>query len=121
MVSFEWVEPDYTGGGIFVFYGKVENGDYFIADDSEYDIRFVSEDPTAIMDSDTFGGSYCGDSVEWQDEHIVRDISSSQEALEFWKAMLNWCIRNNPDGNYSASDLKDELADVTSVAQKENW
>ena len=51
------------------------------------------------------------DSVEWQEEHLVKDLTPN-EAVAFFKDMLNWVCKNDPSGNYLGSDMdyfKEEL------------
>lgn len=51
------------------------------------------------------------DSVEWQEEHLVEDLTPD-EAVAFFKEMLKWVEDNDPSGNYLGSDMdyfKEEL------------
>lgn len=125
--KFKSVNPCYTGGGIYVFTGELEDGTYFMADTSFYDVRIVNENPEIPTDMsddeawETYG--VCRDedawaSVEWQEEHLVKDLNPT-EAVAFFKRMLKWVKTNRPDGNYLSSDMdyyEEELKEL-----KGNW
>lgn len=107
------VEPEYTGGGIYLFTGKLTDGNFFMADTANYDVRVLTEDPnepTYIRDDGTVWERNI-DSVEWQEEHLVKDLTPD-EAVAFFKEMLKWVEDNDPSGNYLGSDMdyfKEEL------------
>ena len=103
---FEKVYPCYTGGGIHTFIGKVANGSYFVASDCCYDVRLLNANVfEADWDEELFDN-------DWEESHLVADLSSA-ESLYFFKDMLNWVIKNEPnDGdicNYQIDDMKDDL------------
>lgn len=99
------VDPEYTGGGIYVFTGKLADGNFFMADTANYDVRLLTEDPNEPTGMDTLGIVERNiDSVEWQEEHLVKDLSPD-EAVKFFKAMLDWVAENDPSGNYLGADM----------------
>ena len=110
------VEPQYTGGGIYVFLGTLTNGNGFIADTACYDVRILNEDPSKCgikyPDEDAFP------SVEWQEEHLIEDLKPI-EAKAFFIKMLEWIIANDPTGNYNDGDMEYFLNEVKSL--EGNW
>ena len=99
------VEPEYTGGGIYLFTGKLTDGNFFMADTANYDVRVLTEDPNEPTGMDALGITERNiDSVEWQEEHLVKDLTPD-EAVEFFKEMLKWVEDNDPSGNYLGSDM----------------
>lgn len=96
LYDFEKVEPTYTGGGIYIFTGRLDNGNYFIADGDNFWVRLVNADPHENWDESGY--------EEWQVEHLVRDLCSPDD-LEFMKSMINWIRMNRPDGNYDMHDM----------------
>ena len=75
----------YTGGNIWLFYGKLVNGDYFLTDDDGW-TRILNADPSDLEES-TF--------EEWQQEHLVEDLSGSKRTL-FCDKLLDWLL-THPD------------------------
>ena len=100
------VEPEYTGGGIYLFTGKLTDGNFFMADTANYDVRVLTEDPNEPTGMDALGITERNiDSVEWQEEHLVKDLTPD-EAVEFFKEMLKWVEDNDPSGNYLGADME---------------
>ena len=54
----------YTGGNIWLFYGKLTDGNYFLTDD-DGNTRILDSDPSDF-DVTTY--------PEWQEEHLVTDL-----------------------------------------------
>lgn len=110
--KFVSVEPEYTGGGIYLFTGRLADGNFFMADTANYDVRVLNADPNEPTGMDALGITERNiDSVEWQEEHLVKDLTPD-EAVEFFKEMLKWVEDNDPSGNYLGSDMnyfKEEL------------
>ena len=69
----------YTGGGIWLFYGQLENGNYFLTDDYG---------TTQILDTDPsdFDESLYED---WQQEHLIKDLEDN-ERIDFGNQLLDW-------------------------------
>jgi len=78
MKRFENVECAYTGGGIWLFDGKLHDGTWFLTDD---------EGATLILDADP---SDFDESLweEWQNEHTVRELHN-RERVEFCNALAD--------------------------------
>lgn len=117
--KFVSVEPEYTGGGIYLFTGRLADGNFFMADTANYDVRVLNADPNEPTGMDALGITERNiDSVEWQEEHLVKDLTPD-EAVAFFKEMLKWVEDNDPSGNYLGSDMdyfKEELETL-----KGNW
>lgn len=95
--EFERVEPCYTGGGVYVFTGKLTNGNYFISNVASADDSWaviVDADPDEDPEESCF--------EEWQTAHLVEDVESPDA---FIVPMLEWVKANEPDGNYQMDDM----------------
>ena len=89
---------DYTGGGIYIYYGELENGLYFrTADMWEY---------IAICDADT--STEEADYTEFYEEHEVSDICGCDYENLFNEIIL-WILHNTPEGNYSIDELESRM------------
>ena len=80
-------EANYTGGNIYIYTGKLDDGRFFLtADDWEDCVLIVDLDPQEHWDTDdedndcTFEG--------WQKEHTVEELND-RSALLFWRRMLD--------------------------------
>lgn len=95
----------YTGGGIYIYTGQLENGDYFMTnDDFTVYVEFYNADPYENLDES------CNEI--WQHEHHLGEYSG-QKALDFTKDILNWIIRKRPEGNYSVDEIENRLSRLT--------
>lgn len=110
--NIEYATPNYTGGSIYVYTGKLKDGNYFMASDEDLDkynkafaVRIVNEDPDTAEDPDQDDIAWF---PEWQEPRLVKDLEG-KEALNFTKEILNWIIANKPDGNYQMADMKGML------------
>lgn len=110
--NIEYATPNYTGGSIYVYTGKLKDGNYFMASDEDLDkynkafaVRIVNEDPDTAEDPDQDDIAWF---PEWQEPRLVKDLEG-KEAEEFTKQILRWVIANKPDGNYQISDMKGML------------
>ena len=127
----EYVTPNYTGGNVYVFTGKLKDGNYFIADDGYFtaddtgnvpgfDVRIVNMDPDKVLETDSDGLSFTlVDDAELQDEHLVKDLDENEE-IPFTLDLLNWIIKNEPEGNYNIGELQDELNVLKKSIQRNN-
>lgn len=110
--SIESVKPEYTGGGIYIFTGKLSDGNYFMVDfidGDDYWAIVVDEDP-----SDFDVSCY----EEWQTDHLVKELFSV-DRVAFVKSMLAWVKANKPDGNYSMKDMEYIEEDLDECMDKE--
>ena len=69
----------YTGGGIWLFYGKLSNGNWFLTDDYGA-TRILNADPSDL-DVSTY--------EEWQLEHLVKDLIG-KDRLTFCDALCDY-------------------------------
>ena len=106
--AIESVEPEYTGGGFYVFAGKLTNGNYFIADNDMYNVRILD----TPYDWDT------NFEVEWQEAHLVKDLGAA-DALQFCKQMVAWVKEHKPDGNYALADMDFLAEDIEECLERE--
>ena len=87
---------EYTGGGIYIYYGELENGLFFRAcDDWE---SFIS-----ICDSDTSVDA--ADYGEFYHEHEIDELQN-YEAEVFFNNIIEWIATNEPGGNYNINELE---------------
>lgn len=92
----------YTGGGIYIYYGQLENGLYFRTwDDCE---------SIYLCDSNT--STEEAEYSEFYEQHTVKELTG--EAFKaFWNQMLTHVINGKPSfdkwNNYSKSDLENRI------------
>lgn len=89
---------EYTGGGIYIYFGQLENGLYFRACD---DWDFIS-----ICNSDTSADE--AEYNEFYEEHETDSIDRYQFE-EFFNTMILWIIHNAPKGNYNTDELENRM------------
>jgi len=107
-MEFERANAAYTGGGVYVYYGRLTDGRYFLADD-DGEMILTGTDPESC-----WGGVFYW---EWQEEHGLPVTKEQDDMAEEgqvwwtlstadWNAMLDWIITNRPEGNYSVAELE---------------
>lgn len=106
------VEPIYTGGNIYCFIGKT-NDNYFLAESSNFDVRILCTDPH----TEDFEAVWM---PEWQEKNLVKDLLPIN-ALEFFEEMVEWIKSNEPDGNYSMSEISELGEEVKELTSEKNW
>ncbi len=99
-----YAEPEYTGGNIWNFTGKLQNGNYFVASDADGIFVELNEDPNIFIDSDESYSSNIWDS-DWMNDHMVKDYHSEEEILEFWSSLISWLIDNDGWDEYTVDDI----------------
>lgn len=82
------VEAEYTGGGIWFFYGKLKNGRDYLVEDNGWTV-IVDTDPRLIDSEDL--------TYEWIDEHKIQELTG-QEGVKFRMAMLDLIESDNKFG-----------------------
>ena len=88
--TFNKVVPEYTGGNIWLFYGQLTSGEYFLVDDNGCII--VLDESPADFDVSLYD--------KWQEKHFVRWIEG-QEQKAFLRSMLNRIAsRIDKEGGY---------------------
>lgn len=85
----------YTGGNIYIYYGQLEDGNYFRACDGEEFIEICDSD-TSVEEADYY---------EFYEVHSIETLTG-EEYKTFWNEMLLWIIHNAPKGNYQSYDLE---------------
>ena len=96
---------DYTGGNIFVVRGKLSDGSYFIAEDSNFDIRLVNANPLRARNWEY---------ADWQEKHLIKDLHGS-ERVNLFRDILNYCIESNRYEHWMTADLERLTNDEDSV------
>jgi len=96
----------YTGGGIYMYYGKLNNGNHFLCwtDWEEYVLE-LDADPGTDENIEEAGYE------DWQQAHTVRELP----VMESYKTLLSalkWIVKNEPVGNYSVSDMERDITDL---------
>ena len=87
----------YSGGGIYIYWGTLENGYYFRACD-DWELIWICDEDTSIENEDA---SY----QEFYDEHTIKEIRGD-DFITFWNTMLNHIIGNDKSGNWSRVELE---------------
>lgn len=92
----------YTGGGIYVFYGQLKSGLYFIAYD-EWEVIYICNADTSAEESQY---------EDFYEQHAVEEIEG--EAFKaFWNQMLSHVINGGAThgewSNYLKSDLEERI------------
>lgn len=89
----------YTGGGIYIYYGQLENGLYFRTCD-ELESVYICNSDTEAEEADHF---------EFYEAHTVKELTGDDFAA-FWNQMLSHIIDRKPAhgrwSNYSPDDLE---------------
>ena len=88
----------YTGGGIYIYYGQLTDGNWFRATDDWEGVEICNAD-TSVEEADY---------PEFYEEHSIECIGGD-EYKTFWNEMLLWIIHNAPEGNYQADELENRM------------
>lgn len=101
----------YTGGNIYLFFGELTNGNYFLLDGDMYDVRILTE-PIDMYNDDCFDDG-------WQCERLVRDLNTEKEGPAFTVAVIDW-LKENYNGYYD-SCLDDIRREAAGFIGKRGW
>lgn len=82
----------YTGGGIWLFYGKLEDGNFFLMDD-DGGVAILNADPSDLDES-----LY----DEWLTTHLIEELEG-EELTAFQDAVLGEVVRSG-DGGFTPED-----------------
>ena len=85
----------YTGGNIYIYYGRLSDGNFFRTCDECDFIEIVNSDASVEE----------ADYSEFYEKHRVETLINDEYKM-FWNSMLNKIIEEKPSGNYSAEELK---------------
>ena len=88
----------YTGGNIWLFYGELEDGNFFLTDDNGC-TQILNADPGADLEEACF--------AEWQEAHLVRELQHD-ERMRFCDELLDW-IYANPDHDGGMTEQEIEV------------
>ena len=88
-----YANAEYTGGGIYVFYGQLVGGKYFLASDYETAMYITDTDPVPVWDDVWY--------MEWLDANC-EEVEMTEE---FWNSMTRWIVEHRPEGNYCAAEI----------------
>ena len=104
-MNIAYANAECSGGGIYIYFGALDDGNYFLADDSymEY-VQFLDTDPSKVFDESLY--------PEWQNNHRIGDYSG-QKAKDFLKDVLSWICDSRPSGNYNVTELESRLAKLS--------
>lgn len=83
-----------TGGGIYCYIGKLDDGKYFIAFDDEETVLLTDTDPESCWD-DIF-------QPDWQKANCVEEPISAED----WNRMTDWIVSHEPGGNYLVEEIE---------------
>ena len=87
---------DYTGGGIYVYFGQLTDGRCFLTDDdSEEDVLILNADVNENYDDAFYS--------DWQEAHTIGHGEITYEEI------IKWIITNQPEGNYQTGELENRL------------
>ena len=91
----------YTGGNIYIYYGQLEDGNYFRACD-DWDFIEICNSDTSVEAADYY---------EFYEEHSL-GVLAKEDYEVFWNEMLLWIIHNAPEGNYQADELEHRIIET---------
>lgn len=89
---------EYTGGGIYIYHGELENGLYFRTADEWNSISICNAD-TSTEDADY---------SEFYDENQVDELQEENYVM-FFNDIITWIENNKPRGNYNLFELRHRL------------
>jgi len=115
--NFKYVNEEYTGGGISLFYGQLADGTYFLGDDDMYDVRLLDSDPQAEARNGYY--DFVSDDPAWQEEHLVRDLNTETESPDFWLALYDFCKKN--DSITSAYGIDEHIDEIKELKKTPGW
>ena len=102
MESIQKATAVYSGGGIYLYYAELDNGNWLLGNDDW--LIVVNQNP--LVDEQTYEDS---DYYEWQEEHLVKQISEEQ-----YQEVLNKILETIFKGktikeydNFTIGDLQD--------------
>lgn len=92
---------EYTGGGIYIYTGQLDNGNYFQTSTGWEDyVQELDADPEENWDENS--------DEMWQNEHLVEE-HCGDEAMGILRQAMKYIIDNQPTGNYAVGEIEDNL------------
>lgn len=96
----------YTGGGIYCYYGELEDGNYFMADDIYECARILNANPLEETGEEYF--PFVVDDVEWQEKHLVEDFEDWKFIKQLFIKLINDGCNFTEHHNWSKGDIEDK-------------
>ena len=96
IMKIKTLEAVYTGGGIWLFYGELKDGTFYLTDD--YGCTIILNESAEDLDKSTY--------EDWQNEHKIKYLVG-EEATAFLKELIERLETNN----YSGACLSDSEID----------
>lgn len=93
---FKAVHAEYTGGGIWFFYGELLAGNYFLVVDDGY-VYIVD---TPIEEAFEESAHY-----EWLDDHRVGEWLTEEQEAAFCRKLIEWCLKHVDELPLSADEI----------------
>lgn len=94
----------YSGGGIYIYYGQLESGLYFRANE-DFETIYVCDANASVAEEEA-------NWPEFYEQHTVEEITG-EAFVNFWNRMLTHIINGGPSfdewNNYSKSELESEI------------
>ena len=103
------ITATYTGGGVYIYYGALEDDTFFLFDNECPYFEILDEMPD-INSDECF-------TEEWYNAHWIKSLDEP-EALDAVLCVLNAIITNGctEDSNYLISDVEHDLARFSEMA-----
>ena len=116
MAYIKSAKAEYTGGGVWIFYGQLTDNTYFLTDDNDGSTLFLDESP------EDFDKSLY---EEWQNEHKTREYLEGDELSDFLIDLLNH-IEQDKTQYITETEINRyreywELTDKTYIEIEENY
>ena len=89
----------YTGGNIWLFFGTLEDGNYFLTDDYG-STQILNADPSDL-DTSLF--------AEWHSEHLVEELEN-ENRFAFCEQLLDFILEHINDTEISGGMTETEIA-----------
>lgn len=100
MCTIKKVTAEYTGGGIYCYYGTLEEPNTWLLTSDDWS-------SVLLLDADPLHTEEAFD-ISWQQEHTIAEIID-EEFDEFRQTMIEWILANKPTGNYSIYEMETRL------------
>ena len=84
-ITFENVSAVYTGGGVWLFWGKLDKERYFLTDD--YGCTLILDENPNNFDVSLYD--------DWQEAHTIQELEG-KERERFCDALINRFLKDNP-------------------------
>ena len=110
---FKQVTAVYTGGNIWLFYGELTTGEYFLTDDNG--CTMILDASPEDLDESLY--------EEWQEDHFLRVVGTRKEELAFLLALIERLRKRLPVdcGGYITNEELDTYETDWSYCYKANW